>query len=126
MGGGTFTGGKRGGAGGGSEYTIPAGGGPDSGSLGGGGSEGGGAVYTGGYGAAIPGYAGYVYLIGSIFGGSNLTSAPFFMGVSAGLETTTATGDAEVGGVMERGFLSFFGCLAAEGGGGESPPDECG
>lgn len=87
--------------------------------------EGGGAVYTAGY-AGIPGYAGYVYLMGSIFGGSTLMSAPFFIGVSIGLETTTATGDAEVGGVMEGGFFSFFGCLAGEGAGGESPPDDCG
>lgn len=53
-------------------------------------------------------------------------SAPFFIGVSIGLETTTATGDAEVGGVMEGGFFSFFGCLAGDGAGGESPPDDCG
>lgn len=62
---------------------------------------------------------------GSTFGGSSL-SDPFFMGVMMGL-AVGATGDTEAGGVFERrGFLSFFGSLAAELGRGESPPELCG
>lgn len=58
-------------------------------------------------------------------GGSSLTSAPFLTGVVmvTGLGAVGATGDAEVGGVTEGGFLSFFGCLFGGGNGGDSPPD---
>lgn len=73
--------------------------------------------------------AGYVYLIGSIFGGSILISAPFLIGVvttGSCLMTAGATGDTEAGGVMEGGFFSFFGTLFGVGCGGESLPDDCG
>lgn len=61
--------------------------------------------------------------MGSIFGGSTFTSAPFLMGVMGGLLGTGATGETEAGGVTDGGFFSFFGVFGALRG-GESAPDD--